>query len=287
MAYAELPVRELKIRASDGLRLHVRHWVAEGARAVVVVAHGFGEHGGCYDQVAGALVRAAGVDVLALDLRGHGESPGRRGVVQHYDELLGDLTTAIQCASRERPDLPCYLLGHSNGGLLAFLLALEPEIAPRIAGLIVSNPSIRLAVRVPEWKLSLARFLLRYAPRVTLSAYLRPEQLSRDPAMQRRRRDDPLIHSRISAPLYFGMVESGQLILSRAEAVHQPVLLIVGGADPVVSPVASRELFDRLGSADKTLLFFPPMRHEPFQEIGRESLLQDVADWLDVRLTVA
>ncbi len=264
----------------DGLPLHARAWTVENPRAAVVVAHGFGEHGGCYEQVATALASLANVDVYAVDLRGHGRSPGRRGVVVDYDELLSDLSASLQCAAREHPHLACYLLGHSNGGLLALRLALHRQFGPLIAGLIISNPATRLATRVPEWKLWLGRFLLRHAPRVTLSAHLRPEQLSADPVMQQQRRQDPLIHARISAPLYFGMVESGQRMIQEAAYIHQPTLMILGGADPIISTEASRELFDRLGASDKTLQIFPTMRHEPFHEIGREALFADVARWL-------
>ena len=35
------------------------------------------------------------LDVLAVNLRGHGASPGRRGIVRRYDELTGDLTSAM------------------------------------------------------------------------------------------------------------------------------------------------------------------------------------------------
>jgi alpha-beta hydrolase superfamily lysophospholipase len=275
--------RDLVIRSADGLPLRARYWEARDPRAVVVVAHGFGEHGGCYEHVARALVPAAGVDVLAPDLRGHGRSPGRRGVVGRYDELTADLAAALDRAGRERPGLPRLVLGHSNGGQLALRAALDPAAGPAVGGLILSNPSLRLAVRVPAWKLSLARFLLRHAPRVTLAARIRPEELTRDPAMQRRRRGDRLVHDRISAPLYFGMVEGGPAVASRAGAIRQPVLMVLGGSDPVIDPDASRDLFDRLASEDKTLLLFPVMRHEPLNELGRDKVLADIASWIDRR----
>jgi len=280
-AQPEPSARPVVVRAADGLALHARLWSAPDPRAVVVLSHGFGEHGGVYDHVARAIVPAAGVDFLATDLRGHGQSPGRRGVVRHYDELTADLIAAFDYAGRERPGLPRLVLGHSNGGQVALRAALDPRVGPEIAGLILSNPSLRLAVDVPAWKLALARLLLRHAPGVTLSAGLRPEQLSRDPAMQARRRNDRLIHGRINAPFFFGMVEGGPLVARSAGAIRQPVLMILSGADTVVAADASRELFDRLGSVDKTLLLFPAMRHEPLNELGRDKVLADIATWLN------
>jgi alpha-beta hydrolase superfamily lysophospholipase len=250
----------------------------------VVVAHGFGEHGGGYAQVARAVGPSAGVDLVALDFRGHGRSPGRRGVVRRYDELTGDLLAAFDWAGREWPGLPRFVLGHSTGGLVALRAALDPRAGPRIAGLIVSNPSLRLAVRVPGYKLRLGRFLLRHAPWVTLGVRLESDKLTRDPVMRRERDSDPLCHGRISAPLFFGMVEGGHQLADRAGEVRNPVLMILGGSDLVIDPAASRAFFDRMGSLDKTLLLFPGMLHEPFNELGREQVFADVTAWLDQHL---
>jgi hypothetical protein len=43
-------------------------------------------------------------------------------------------------------------------------------------------------------------------------------------------------------------------------------------------------VFDRLGSVDKTLLLYPPMRHEPLNELGREQVFADIEAWLRPRL---
>ena len=126
--------------------------------------------------------------------------------------------------------------------------------------------------------------LLRFAPGVTLSAVLPPEQLTRDPVMQAERLADPLIHDRISPPLFFGMIESGRRFTESAGKVTQPLLLVVGGSDPVINPEHTRLVFERFGSPDKTLLLYPAMRHEPLNELGREKVISDIADWTNLRL---
>ena len=275
---------ETAIAGPDGLRLHATYWPRPDPRGVIVVAHGFGEHGFSYDHVAKAIGPAAGVDVLAPDLRGHGRSPGPRGVVKRYEDLTSDLLAALDWAGCERPGLPRYVLGHSNGGQVALRAALDPAGRSAIAGLILSNPSIKLATRVPGYKLRLGRFLLRHAPRVTLRAPLHIENLTRDPLFQKERMGDPLCHSRMSAPLFFGMLEGGELITTRAAEITAPVLMVLGGADRVVDPAGSRLAFDRLGSPDKTLKVYPVMVHEPFNDLGREQVFADIAAWLDARL---
>ena len=109
--------------------------------------------------------RRLDIDVVAVDLRGHGRSPGRRGVVRRDEDLTDDLTSALEWVARNRPDAPRFLLGHSNGGQVALRVALEGRVP--VEGLIISNPALRIAIPVPPHKLKLGRFLLRHAPWVT------------------------------------------------------------------------------------------------------------------------
>src|SRR5262245_31272191 len=112
--------------AVDGIPLHTWFWAGEEPRGVLVVAHGIGEYGGCYEHVAEALTALPGLgDVLAPDFRGHGMSPGRRGVVRRYEDLVGDLRGAVDWAREHRPGGPVFLLGHSNGGQVALRFALD------------------------------------------------------------------------------------------------------------------------------------------------------------------
>ncbi|HZW29714.1 MAG TPA: alpha/beta hydrolase, partial [Isosphaeraceae bacterium] len=72
MATSPSPVREIEVRAADGLRLRGRWWPRAEPSGVLVIAHGFGEHGGAYRHVAEWLGRALDLDVVAVDFRGHG-----------------------------------------------------------------------------------------------------------------------------------------------------------------------------------------------------------------------
>lgn len=271
------------IRTADGLALHARLWEGRAPRGILVVSHGLGEHGGCYGPMAEPLTAMPGlVDVLAFDYRGHGLSPGRRGVVRRYADLLLDLDAALEWAGRARPQVPRFVLGHSNGGQVALHDALAHP--GRVAGLILSSPSLALAAAVPRWKIGLGRVLHAVAPWVTLSAALDDSMMTSDAASWPARQADRLRHTRISAPLYFGMVAGGLAVAERAAEIRTPTLMLLGERDPVVDAQVNRAFFDRLGAEDKTLLVYPEMLHEPLSEIGREDVLDEIARWLAARL---
>ena len=103
-----------------------RWWRRAAPRAVLVVSHGYGEHGGAYRRFAEAVAERADFDVVAVDFRGHGRSPGRRGVVRTYDELTDDLLQTCSNGRRiEVAGVDCFVLGHSNGGQVALRAALR------------------------------------------------------------------------------------------------------------------------------------------------------------------
>src|SRR5690348_14726200 len=126
---ATTAVRDIDVKATERLTLRGRWWRRAEPRGVVIITHGFGEHGGSYRQAAESLGAALDLDVVAVDLRGHGRSPGRRGVVRRYEDLTDDVAATLDWTARQRRDLPRFLLGHSNGGQVALRVALDGRAA--------------------------------------------------------------------------------------------------------------------------------------------------------------
>jgi alpha-beta hydrolase superfamily lysophospholipase len=281
MTETRLAAEDLTIPQQAGPSLRAWHWGVARPAATLVISHGLGEHGGCYGHVAELLAPRLGIDVLAFDYRGHGRSPGRRGVVDAYEDLVSDLRNVLDWLHGRHPSLPRFLLGHSNGGQVSLRALLDGQ---EVAGAIVSNPSLRLAMRVPVHKRWIGEVLRRVAPGVTLSATVADEAMTRDKAMLLGRWDDPLRHNRISAPLYFGMIEGGYSIAARAGEIQTPVLFLLGEDDPLVDAEFSREVFQSIGSVDKTLRVYRDTLHEPLNDINRAEVLDDIAAWLEPRI---
>ena len=116
----------------------------EENRPLVIQLHGFTsskdrEH----NLLAAAAMRSAGFATLRFDLYGHGESGGafRKHTLFKW---ISNTMTVIDYA-REAGYTRLYLAGHSQGGLVAALVAgME---ADRIRGLILRAP----AFGIPQW----------------------------------------------------------------------------------------------------------------------------------------
>ncbi|MFD4180422.1 alpha/beta fold hydrolase, partial [Rhodococcus sp. NPDC058514] len=102
-----------------GTRIDYDVWTPDGEpTAVLVLAHGFGEHARRYDHVVARLL-GLGLVVYAPDHRGHGRSGGKRVELKDWSDFTDDLRRLFGIATAEHPGLDKYLLGHSMGGAMS------------------------------------------------------------------------------------------------------------------------------------------------------------------------
>lgn len=250
-------------------------------QADVVLVHGLGEHSGRYEPVARVLAER-GLRLCAWDLRGHGRSSGARGDAKRHEWLVDDLARVVEHFIGQ--GRPWFLLAHSFGGQLALRYLEEKQ--PRCAGAVIAAPWLRLAFDPPWWKLVLARAAMRVWPAFAQKTGNVWERLSRDTAHLASLPDLELVHHHISARLYFAMREVGEKVLADAARLRVPLLLLHGEDDPITCHRATRELWERAGSGDKTLRTYPGVRHEIHNDFGREQVLAEIADWMIARLPV-
>jgi acylglycerol lipase len=266
--------------AADGVRLFYQRWLPEETRAVLVIAHGLGEHSGRYTNVIDALA-GRGIAVAALDHRGHGKSGGLRGHLGAWSWYVRDLERFIDEVIRPaHPDLPLLLLGHSMGGPIAQLFALGRPT--ELAGLILSSSACIPTVDAPAVKKAAARLLSRAMPALSMSSGLDPAQISTDPAVVARYVEDPLVHDRVTPRWYTEFVAAGAECLARARELSLPLLVFHGGGDLIVSPESSRRIHAAAASTDKTHHEYDGLYHETMNEVaGKRGLVLDqLRDWI-------
>lgn len=277
---------ESTFQATDGTELLYRWWRPEGeVRAVVVVAHGLGEHSGRYEHV-GQRLADGGCAVYALDHRGHGQSQGRRGHVDRFQAYLDDLDVFFEVIEgQESPELPRFLLGHSLGGLIALAYALrEPR---RLAGVITSSAALQLAVDVPWYKALPGRLLSRLWPSFTMGNEVDPALLSHDEEVVRAYVEDPLVHDRISARAFTEMVRAMADTLRRAPSLAVPALIMHADDDRLVSPEGSKRFYEGMTLEDRQLTLYGGYFHELFNETDRDAVFREVEAWLSRHLRPA
>jgi acylglycerol lipase len=270
---------EGRLQGAGGVDIHWQVWQPAQPRAVVVLAHGAGEHSGRYAHV-GAHFAEAGYAVYALDHRGHGKSAGPRMYIADMDDVVADLGTFIELVRGRHEGLPLTLLGHSMGGLVALAYAIRDQEA--IDALVLSGPLAALAAASPAQRLA-AQMLSVVTPRLGLIA-VDPALVSRDPEVVRAYREDPLVfHGRLPARTIAQLAATVRGFPEETPAVRLPLLVLLGSADALVPPSGGRMVHDRASSLDKTLIVYDGLYHEILNEPEKDRVMADVVAWLDAR----
>jgi alpha-beta hydrolase superfamily lysophospholipase len=263
--------------APDGARLALRRARPDGrARGALILLHGFGDHSGRFGEVA-PWFAARGVGVWALDQRGHGRSPGKRGHVSRFAQFVSDVAALRKLVAGEEA-APQLLLGHSFGGTVVLRYL---ETAPEgVAGAIVSSPFLAVAMRVPGWKRLMARLLLDVLPGLPVATGLDLAHLSTDPGVGQAARSDPLYHRVMTPRAYHEILRAQQAVVAEGDRITVPLLFLVAGDDRVVSRAAT-EAFARSLTRDVTVRVYDGFFHEVFNEPERARVFRDVEQWLD------
>lgn len=290
-AHDNLPKSESTVRdsavfdAKDGLRLFHRWVIPANPKAVVAVVHGYGDHSGRYVHVLEHLAQA-GFAAHALDYRGHGQAGGKRGAVGTFQDYLDDLGLFLQRVADRSPDLELFLLGHSHGGLMSavYCSGERAESLPKAKGLVLSGPYFRLRIEPSSFQKFLTQSVGKILPNLAVKNPLNETMLTHDEAMQDATRNDPLYHRAVT-PGWFSASNGAQVqAMAEAAKLQIPLLVLQGAEDPVAHPEGASAYVDAAGTSDKTLKSYAGMLHEPFNEVGREEVLNDLVDWLSAHL---
>nr|WP_213293909.1 alpha/beta hydrolase [Paraburkholderia sacchari] len=283
---ASAPPQRTTLRSRDGTELPLYAWYTPAAepRAAIAFVHGLAEHAGRYAALAPHL-NAAGIDVYAIDLRGHGHAGGRRAWVTRFDDYLDDAQALVEHATTQcrAHKTPLFLMGHSMGGAIAALYAIEraPRTDVTFAGLLLSSAALAPGRDVPNWMIAASRVMSAVWPRfpaMKIDAAL----LARDAAVVAANRADPLVHhGAIPARTGAELLEAMKRIEAGRARLRMPVLIWHGTADKLTEPEGSREFGAQVGSPDRTLTLYEGSYHETLNDLDRERVIGSMMDWID------
>lgn len=277
---AKTGVTEERIDGGGGLKIFVRSWRPVSApRAVVVICHGVNSHGGQYLWTLEHFA-AAGFAAYALDLRGRGKSDGDRYYVENIADYVANVAAVIRLAKSREPGLPVFLLGHSAGGVVSCSYALDHQ--SELAGLICE--SFAFQVPAPDLVLTVVKGLSRFAPRLPVLK-LKNEDFSRDPKAVKALNDDPLTANEAQPAITVAALVRGNERLRREfPLITLPVFILHGTADKATKLAGSQLFYDTTGSKDKTLKLYDGHYHDLLNDLGKESVMQDVKGWINKHL---
>ncbi|MCI4670841.1 MAG: alpha/beta hydrolase [Bacteroidia bacterium] len=258
-------------------------WEPEKVDASLLIIHGHAEHSSRYTHVADYLAKHD-IAVLAMDLYGHGKSEGKKGHVPSYDVYLDSVGAALDWMQQRFAKQESFLYGHSMGGNIVTNFVMKRK--PQIRGTILSGPYFQLAFKPSSFQVMLAKSAIKMMPALTQPTNLDAKGLSRDQAVVKAYKDDPLVHGMISPVAFLGVEEAGKWVLNHASQWDGSLLLMHGEKDPVTSLAASKEFIKKVPHQNQDVTFkeWEGHLHEIHNEIGKEEVIEMLKNWISERM---
>ncbi len=300
------PIRFTFPSANGSDTVAAYRWTPAGEPiAVVQIAHGMQEYAERYAPLCDYLC-AHGIAVGAHDHLGHGHTAATADDLGYTgeggaDAMIADLHTLSLCLRETYPDKPLILLGHSMGSFVARNAAADfagdydgcvfvgtggPEsptgLGKALASLIIRTKGGRHRSALIA-KIAFGSYNKRIKDPLGTHDWV-----TRDEALLRRYMADPFCAYAFTAQGFYDLFDLLGRVSQKDWAAKLPgdvpVLFLSGREDPVgnygrgVAAVHTR--LDAAGVRDNTLVLYDGMRHEVFNEIGREQAYGDLLAWI-------
>ena len=288
-------------------QIHGCRWAPEGEpKAVLQIVHGIAEFVERYDAFANYLTNL-GFVVVAEDHMGHGQSINGEGIQGYFHggwfTAVQDTYQLLQDTKAEFPELPYVLFGHSMGSFMArTILCKYPDSG--ISAAVICGSAWQPAFALPALIKVIDGICKKNGetlPNETLQSmvfggYNKKVEHPRTP-YDWLTRDAKIVDAYGAHPLC-GFTASAGLLREMMKGIHYieqpenlaamkkdlPVFFIAGGDDPVGSYgkgihkcVAE---FQKVGMTDVSVRVYPLCRHEILNEINKEDIFADVANWI-------
>lgn len=268
----------------DGIMLYGRSFLSEVTEPIghIIIQHGLGEHNGRYQELC-ELLNQRDFSVHLLDLRGHGQSEGKRGDATGIEQLSIDLETFIEYLKSEGLDLKKpILLGHSLGAAVATWLALRHSNQFELSALAISGAPFQVAMNFGQQiKQTAGKILFQVAPSLTLDSGIDAKYLSHDGRVVDQYLHDPLVHSKLSVQLGLSILDAGNFLLSQASRLKIPLWAAHGSDDRIADSNGTTNFYRKAGSKDKFLQIYDGFYHEIFNETNRHDPIEDLLAFID------
>ncbi len=271
----------------QGDQIFYRKWgnpVIKSNDKVILMIHGIGYHSHPYKKIMNYL-NDDSVLVYAMDLRGHGLSEKEKGNLESNEKILSDIDNMIVKIKNDNPNSKIYLVGSSMGGVYALGYAISYKLNPKISGLILVGPAIKVPItryiRLEFLKLLWLSVFNEDKPGVRIDGK-NLGKASRDSSWINLRRNDTLALHYVNAKYLKKLHEMKKMDRRKKELalINLPILIQHGGKDKVISPKGSYYLNENLKNAKTKLIVYPESYHSLFWDNDSNQVFDDIAHWI-------
>lgn len=303
-------LKEFEFKSSDSKnKIHAVKWEPKDKpKAILQIAHGMAEHVMRYEDFA-KFLNKHGFLVCGNDHLGHGKTAacnddfGYCGPLDGHKLVVRDLKQLHDIVSKDYPDIPYFLMGHSMGSFLCreFIETYGECLAGAIVMGTGQQPQALLAfvkrlckifAAAKGWKhrsdtidkLAFGAYNRRFKPIKT--GY---EWLCRDDCQATRYQSDPYCGYVFTLNGFYNMFDTISFI-EKNDNISKipkdlPVFIVAGDQDPVGSygkgPTKVYNDFKNAEIKNVKIKLYPDDRHEILNELDKDQVYDDLLKWME------
>ncbi|MEC7986260.1 MAG: alpha/beta hydrolase [Myxococcota bacterium] len=267
-------MQQYKTRSADGTHLQLYRWNEKGETDLFLI-HSYAQHSLRLRECA-EFFSENGYRVTAMDLRGHGLSGGRIGHTDMWLRYTEDILAGISTIGR-----PFYTLAHGMGGV-AMLRTMQGSIAPRLKGVILSNPILGLVRPIGRIQQRLLSGLSKLRPHQTVKMQFSERHLARNPALIESYQSDPLCFDFMTLGWARQFLRAMPAVMRHAQLYTYPMLLIGSQNDSIAAAPATQEFAKKYGS-QIDFKVFERHYHAILEDDEKEDVFHTIATWISNR----
>lgn len=288
-------------------QIHYVTWQPEGdIVAIVQIVHGMNDFIGRYDRFASYLADK-GIMVVGHDMLGHGQSVRNQDELGYFFEehevyLVKDVEKLRNIISKQYPDKPYYILGHSMGSFLTTLYIQQYGL--HLQGAIIMGTGYQAGYKLAFGKL-VCKLLAKRKGWMYRSPFVNKMALESNnkpftPARTKfdwLTRDNQVVDEYCANPLntfvftlngfytLFSLISKVQKLKHTQEIPSNlSVFFVSGSKDPVGGfEKGVRKVYKRFKKAhirDIQMKFYPEDRHEILNELDYQTVQEDLYHWI-------
>lgn len=292
-------------------RMHTLHaicWTPEGEiRALLQIVHGMIEFIDRYHDFA-AYLCSQGIAVIGHDHLGHGLTAGRDEDLGYFAReggeqlIIEDMYQLTEEMKRRFPGVPHFILGHSMGSFC--LRKYLTYYGDQVDGAIIMGTGDFPLVLAGAGKAMAGLLMRSKGPRyrseklanLVFKGYLKGienprtpvDWLTKDEAIvdaYQKNKFNTFIFTVSAYHDFFEIIEYDTRMIHLERIPRDlPILIVSGDADPVGSwgagPKSLYEKYQKNGFTDVRLKLYENDRHEILNETDRQTVYEDLGNWL-------
>jgi len=269
-----------------GHQVHLDRYANPAAAARVILFHGVGTNGRQMSTIAGLPLFRQGLETVAIDMPGYGETKVAAGAKVRYDTWV-ELASAFIDHERSRDSRPIFLYGLSAGGMLTYhAAALNGHVAGIIGMTFLDQrvPQVREQTALTPLMGRLGVPMIHALARTPLAGLKMPMWLASK--MHTLVNDRAALKACLKDPTSAGNWASLRFLstyMGYAPAIEPeafdvcPVLLTQPAADRWTPLALSQPFLQRLGRVEVMTRMLDNAGHYPLEEPGLGQMNEAIA----------